>query len=173
MSFVSRPTLVGRVPRLARGMGAFLGDAVASSNVAEGSSVEQLQLQVNRFTMAGGAPVHLRASAAPVPITGELDSDTITMAVWIMQSRAAAAHVAWNDGASADLLREALTAWKDPRGYVTKNLSRITQTIRLYADKNGIPPASGKFIGMTPSVVVGVLTAGALAFMFFRTKGHR
>lgn len=158
MSYLSRPTLVGRAPRLGRGM----GDIVSAPS---SSKVEQLQRQVNRFTLDGGAPVHLRASAHPVQVTGHLDPDTATMAVWIMQMRAGAAHIAWNDGASADLLSEAMGAWKDPAAFVIKHLDRVTQTIRLYGDKNKIPPAKG-LMGMTPSMIAGVITVSALVIIW-------
>jgi hypothetical protein len=136
---------------------------------AKRSIVEQLQRQINRYTMDGGAPVHLRIGAAPLPVTGTLDYDTALRSVWIMQMRAGMTKIQWNDGASQQLLNEAMSAYVDPRAFVEKNLERVVAIITLFANKNGIPGPKS-LVGATPTLIIGAITIGALALIFIGGK---
>lgn len=174
MSFVSRPTLVGRAPSAQRTLVAF-GDisfdprtVTGATTATSGSdAITQLQRQLNRYTLDGGAPVQFRVGAQPIETSGVLDQDTCTRCVWLMQLRAGMANIQWNDGASQDLLNEAMAAWTSPCAFVTKNLQRVTSVLKLFGDKNKIPPAKST-VTLTPSVIAGVVTASALAFIFLR-----
>lgn len=178
MSYLSRPGVGGRAPSAQRQSLGWIDSAVtlctsfgdiAASSLP--SSTEKLQRQLNRYTLEGGAPIQLRVAPTPLAITGTLDADTAKRAVWIMQMRAGMAHIQWNDGATKQLLDEAVGAWSDPQGFVTKHLDRITQIVKLFGDKMGVPPAKGIMPGLTPTIIAGALTLGALAFMF--RKGGR
>lgn len=177
MSYLSRPGRSSRVPlgwwdsvmTVCSTFG--LGDVASSSSAAPATDVEQLQRQINRYTLDGGAPVELRVGASPLPVTGMVDTQTATRALWIMQRRAGQANIEWGDGASKEILAEAMNAWGSPVTFVTKNLSRVIQIVKLYADKNGIPGPRGTLAGMTPTVVAAGLALGALVLM--RRKGGR
>jgi predicted alpha/beta-hydrolase family hydrolase len=149
-----------------------LGDAaqdlksiVSTSSLTGEDAVRFLQRQVNRYTLDGGAPVHLRIGAAPVAVTGALDDNTVTRAVWIMQMRAGMAHIQWNDNASAELLRDAMAAWTNPRQFVVNNMNKVIDTLKLFGDKNGIPGAKS-LAGLTPTMIAAGLTAAALVVVF-------
>jgi hypothetical protein len=142
------------------------GDTAASSSSTASDNVKKLQQQLNRYTQAGGAPLNLLVAPQPLQLTGVLDRDTAQRAVWIMAYRAGAADLQWHDQDSQKLITEAQNAWGDPIAFVNKNLSRVTQVVQVFADKSGIPAAKGGILpGMTPTLIVGGLVAGALLFM--------
>lgn len=160
MSFVSSPQFGTRVQRA-------LGDVASGSYAITVDDIKKLQQQVNRYTQDGGAPIQLRIGTAPVPVTGELDAQTATRALWIMQLRAGTVALAWEDVASKQLVDEAMKAWSDPAAFVRTNLARVTQVLKLFADKSGIPAAKGGLLpGLTPTMIAGGLAAAALLFIF-------
>jgi len=158
VSFVSSPTFGARVPY------ASLGDVALSSVTAD--DIKRLQQQINRYTMDGGAPVELRVGTAPIAVSGELDANAATRALWIMQLRAGKAALAWDDVASKQLVDEAMKAWGDPVAFVRQNMARVTQILKLFGDKMGVPAAKGLPIGLTPTMIAGGLTAVALLVIF-------
>lgn len=178
MSYLSSPYRASRVPG-ARGMGALeqaLGDAAAeigklvpTSSLSGADAIRELQRQVNRYTLAGGAPINLRFGTEPVPVTGALDDVTITRAITIMQLRAGMAHIQWNDGATKELLDEVRSAWSAPRAFVTKNINRLIDIIKLFGDKMHVPPAKGAVSTKT----MGALAVAALGVLYVVTRKKR
>lgn len=136
-----------------------------------------LRAQLNRFTAAGGAPYAFQYASTPLPLTNTLDADVASRALWVLNMRAGYAAVLAPDPATTELLKTYANAWKNPLAYVTDNLAAVTDVVRLFADAQKIPAATG-----VPKIVripvIGdvsettLLVGGGLLALLFFSRGR-
>lgn len=139
-----------------------------------------LRAQLNRYTIAGGAPAtNFQIAPDALPLTTTIDLPTASRALFVLGRRAGAAYKQFpQDPATKALLATYANAWVDPIGYVTKNLSAVIDVVRLFADLLGLPAAKG-----VPSMIGGfamtkerVVLIGAAAFaayhLFYKRRGR-
>lgn len=114
--------------------------------------VDQLALQVNRFT--GTAPAAYNFHAAAFATGNPLDLDLASTAMLIYQRRAMDSYAKFQDAASSALIQNANTGMADPVGWVGAHLLDVTTVVKGYADSVGLPAAQGA------TVVEKLSTAG-------------
>lgn len=133
--------------------------------------------EVNRF--GPSAPPALQYVKVLFPLaTGNVPPAVAVAAAWIYHRRAQDAVLQFADKGSADLVRRASAAIADPQGFVTKNIAEVTQTIKGYADANGLGSSrlsiAGKVADLAKSPLVLVAVgAGLLLFVVTNKKGRR
>lgn len=144
------------------------------------SPVDQLALQVNRFT--GDAPAAYLFHAAPFATGNPLDLDLASTAMLIYQRRAMDSYAKFADAASAKLIANANAGMADPVGWVGANLADVITVVKGYGDSVGLPAADGASMldklstsGPFGIPVWGWAAAGAagLYYALTRKKGRR
>lgn len=162
---------------------ASLGDTASIGTIAGAPKgvdpIVYLRAQLNRFTAAGGAPYAFQYATAPLQLTPVMDATVAQRALFVLSMRAGYAATMAADPATSSLLATYAQAWTNPTGYVTANLALVTDVVRLFADSQRIPAATGipryvtlPLVGdVRQEVVVG---AAALAALLYLTrKGRR
>lgn len=158
-----------------------MGDDPSSIGIATGAPkstnpVLYLRAQLNRFTASGGAPAQFQYATSPLALTTMMDAEVASRAIWILNMRAGYAQTLAPDPATKELLKTYASAWRDPVGYVTANLSLVTDVVRLFADSQRIPAAKGiatyvkiPMLGdVRQEVVIGA--AAIAAILYFRGR---
>ena len=153
---------------------------MGASETIQLTPVDQLALQVNRFT--AGAPAAYLFHAAPFATGNPLDLDLASTAMLIYQRRAVDAYAKFADAASAKLIANANAGMADPVGWVGAHLAEVMSVIKGYGDSVGLPPAAGDGVlsQLSTSGPLGIpywgyAAAGAvgLVWALTRKKGRR
>ena len=138
-----------------------------------------LRAQLNRYTIAGGAPpAAIPIAVNALPLTTTIDDTTAQRALFVLRRRAADANQTYNDAATKALIATYGAAWANPVGYVNANLPMVIDVVRLYGDKLGLPAAKGvpSIIGgfeLTPERALLIGAAAIAAYTIFGGKRRR
>ena len=152
-----------------RGCGkAAFGDVSAIGAPSGTDPALYLRAQLNRYTIAGGAPAtNFQIAPDALPLTTTIDAATASRALFVLGRRAGAAYKQFpQDAATKALLSTYATAWANPIGYVTTNLMAVIDVVRLFADLLGLPPAKGvpQMVGGFAMTTERMVLVGAAAF---------
>ena len=153
------PRIAHRASRHARELRAAsgMGSLLASS---EPGVDGKLISQVNRFAKRPNAGFTAFSTTV-------IDVPVATVALTLYRERLASSYDRIPDRGTLSELNAANAAYANPVGFVTGNASKITQTLGIYGDSLGLPPAASSSSSKLLYIAIAI---GGIGLVWFLTK---